>query len=63
MRPQESVILRYFSLVHCGALMGVSRASFASAEETRESTEMMIGGVTELALPEGLGIYADLRLL
>ena len=27
-------------------LMGVSRASFASAEETREVTGMMIGGVT-----------------
>ena len=43
--------------------MRVSRASFASAKETRESTGMMIGGVTELALSEGLGIYADLRLL
>jgi len=44
-------------------LMGVSRASFASAEETREVTGMMIGGVTALALPEGLPIYADVRLL
>ena len=44
-------------------LMGVSRASFASAEETREVTGMMIGGVTALALPEGLSIYADVRLL
>ena len=44
-------------------LMGVSRASFASAEETREVTGMMIGGVTALALPEGLAIYADVRLL
>ncbi|MYK35029.1 MAG: hypothetical protein F4045_07960, partial [Chloroflexi bacterium] len=35
-------------------LMGVSRASFASAEQTREVTGMMIGGVTALALPEGL---------
>ena len=43
--------------------MGVSRASFASAEETREVTGMMIGGVTALALPEGLPIYADVRLL
>jgi len=45
------------------SLMGVSRASFASAEETREVTGMMIGGVTALALPEGLPIYADVRLL
>lgn len=44
-------------------LMGVSRASFASADETREVTGMMIGGVTALALPEGLAIYADVRLL
>ena len=43
--------------------MGVSRASFASAEETREVTGMMIGGVTALALPEGLPVYADVRLL
>ena len=34
-------------------LMGVSRASFASADETMELTGMMIGGVTALALPEG----------
>ena len=44
-------------------LMAVSRASFATAEETREVTGMMIGGVTALALPEGLSIYADARLL
>ena len=44
-------------------LMGVSRASFASAEVTREVTGMMIGGVTALALPEDLPIYADARLL
>ena len=44
-------------------LMGVSRASFASPEETREVTGMMIGGVTALALPDGLPIYADARLL
>ncbi len=44
-------------------LMGVSRASFASAEETSELTGMMIGGVTALALPAGLPVYADARLL
>ena len=44
-------------------LMGVSRASFAAAEQTREVTGMMIGGVTALALPAGLPIYADVRLL
>ena len=44
-------------------LMEVSRVSFASAEVTREVTGMMIGGVTALALPEGLPIFADIRLL
>ena len=44
-------------------LMGVSRASFASADETMELTGMMIGGVTALALPDGLPIYACQRLL
>ena len=43
--------------------MGVSRASFATAEETMEITGMMIGGVTALALPDDLPIYADERLL
>ena len=44
-------------------LMGVSRASFASAEETMELTGMMIGGVTAFALPENLPVYADQKLL
>ena len=44
-------------------LMGVSRASFASAEETKELTGMMIGGVTAFALPVGLPVYADPNLL
>jgi prolyl-tRNA editing enzyme YbaK/EbsC (Cys-tRNA(Pro) deacylase) len=41
------------------ALMGVSRLSFASAEETMALTGMMIGGVTLFALPEGLPVYVD----
>ena len=40
-------------------LMGVSKLSFASAEETRGLTGMMIGGVTVLALPPDLPIYVD----
>ena len=44
-------------------LMGVSRASFATADKTREVSGMMIGGVTALALPVGLPVYADVRLL
>ena len=44
-------------------LMGVSRASFASPDETRDLTGMLIGGVTAFALPDDLPIYADQRLL
>lgn len=44
-------------------LMGVSRASFAAAEETMELTGMMIGGVTAFALPRDLPVYADPNLL
>ena len=41
------------------ALMGVSRLSFASADETMALTGMMIGGVTLFALPETLPVYVD----
>jgi prolyl-tRNA editing enzyme YbaK/EbsC (Cys-tRNA(Pro) deacylase) len=44
-------------------LMGASRISFASAEETRALTGMMIGGVTVLALPPELPIYVDETLM
>ena len=44
-------------------LMNASRISFASAEETRELTGMMIGGVTVLALPPELPIYVDDTLM
>ncbi len=44
-------------------LMGVSRASFASAEETMELTGMLIGGVTAFALPGDMPVYADQKLL
>jgi prolyl-tRNA editing enzyme YbaK/EbsC (Cys-tRNA(Pro) deacylase) len=43
-------------------LMGAGRLSFASAEETRVETGMMIGGVTIFALPEGLPVYVDSRV-
>lgn len=39
--------------------LGVRRASFATAEETRELTGMMIGGVTALALPSGVPLWVD----
>jgi prolyl-tRNA editing enzyme YbaK/EbsC (Cys-tRNA(Pro) deacylase) len=44
-------------------LMGVSKASFAPPEETSEVTGMIIGGVTPLALPEGLPIFVDARVM
>ena len=44
-------------------LMGVSRASFATADETKDLTGMMIGGVTLLALPPDLPIYVDERIV
>jgi prolyl-tRNA editing enzyme YbaK/EbsC (Cys-tRNA(Pro) deacylase) len=44
-------------------LMGASRISFASAEETRALTGMMLGGVTVLALPPEMPIYVDETLM
>lgn len=44
-------------------LMNVPRVSFASAEETTAVTGMMLGGVTVFALPEGLPIYVDERVM
>ena len=44
-------------------LMGVSKASFASAEEMKELTGMEIGGVTPFSLPEGLQLYVDSRIM
>ncbi len=44
-------------------LMNVSRLSFASGEETRALTGMMIGGVTVLALPPALPIHVDSRIM
>lgn len=44
-------------------LMGVSRVSFALAEETIELTGMMIGGVTVFALPVDLPIYVDAQIM
>ncbi len=44
-------------------LMGVRRLSFASREQTVTLTGMEIGGVTPLALPNGLPIYVDEKIL
>lgn len=43
--------------------IGVRKVSFASAEETAELTGMMIGGVTALALPPGLPLWVDARVM
>ena len=40
-------------------LMEVSKVSFASAEDTKNLTGMMIGGVTSFGLPDTLSIYLD----
>ena len=44
-------------------LMGASRVSFASGEETKALTGMLIGGVTVFALPPDLPIYVDERVM
>ena len=44
-------------------LMGVSKASFASAEEMGVLTGMEVGGVTPFSLPEALQLYVDSRIM
>jgi prolyl-tRNA editing enzyme YbaK/EbsC (Cys-tRNA(Pro) deacylase) len=44
-------------------LMDVSRASFASADDTIALTGMMIGGVTVFALPPEIPIYIDAQIM
>lgn len=44
-------------------LMGVSRLSFASADDTKALTGMLIGGVTVFALPPELPIYVDDKVM
>lgn len=39
--------------------LGVRKASFASAEEAKGLTGMLVGGVTALALPPDLPIWVD----
>ena len=43
--------------------LGVSKASFASADETMALTGMTIGGVTPLALPPDLPLWVDIRVM
>ena len=44
-------------------LLGVRKASFASPEQTRELTGMLIGGVTPFGLPDDLPLYIDERVM
>jgi prolyl-tRNA editing enzyme YbaK/EbsC (Cys-tRNA(Pro) deacylase) len=44
-------------------LLGVSKASFASAEEMGELTGMEVGGVTPFSLPVDLPLYVDERVM
>jgi len=44
-------------------LMGVPKASFASAEEMMALTGMHVGGVTPFSLPSGVPLYIDERIM
>jgi prolyl-tRNA editing enzyme YbaK/EbsC (Cys-tRNA(Pro) deacylase) len=44
-------------------LLGVAKASFATAEEMMALTGMQVGGVTPFALPAGLPLYVDERIM
>jgi len=44
-------------------LLGVAKASFATAEEMVALTGMQVGGVTPFALPAGLPLYVDERIM
>ena len=43
--------------------LGVRKASFASADETRELTGMLIGGVTAFGLPPKLPVWIDAAVM
>jgi prolyl-tRNA editing enzyme YbaK/EbsC (Cys-tRNA(Pro) deacylase) len=44
-------------------LLGVSKASFATADEMHALTGMEVGGVTPFSLPAGLPFYVDSRVM
>jgi prolyl-tRNA editing enzyme YbaK/EbsC (Cys-tRNA(Pro) deacylase) len=43
--------------------LGTRKASFASADETSEITDMTIGGVTPFGLPTDLSIWIDAQVM
>lgn len=44
-------------------LMGVSKASFATAEEMQATTGMQVGGMTPFSLPAEWPLYVDERVM
>ena len=44
-------------------LMGVNKASFATVDQMAILTGMELGGVTPFALPDGLPLYIDSRIM
>ncbi len=44
-------------------LIGIKRLSFATAEETKELTGQLIGGVTVFGLPDSIPLYIDERVM
>jgi prolyl-tRNA editing enzyme YbaK/EbsC (Cys-tRNA(Pro) deacylase) len=44
-------------------LLGVSKLSFASADDMRQLTGMAVGGVTAFGLPEGVPLLVDARVM
>ena len=44
-------------------LMGVSKASFATAQEMHAATGMQVGGVTPFSLPAEWPLYVDERIM
>src|SRR5262245_36237505 len=60
------VVLAHTRLDVNGAVrkrLDVKKASFASGDETRELTGMLIGGVTAAALPAGMPLWIDARVM
>lgn len=43
--------------------LGTKKASFASADETRDLTGMELGGVTPYGLPDDLPLWIDARIM
>ena len=66
LRPVACVVLATTRLDVNGIVrrrLEVRKASFASAEETKELTGMEIGGVTAFALPADLPIWVDAAVM